>query len=238
MINLNPLIALSQNQYVRYAITLFVGITIGALFYPTKRVEERVSQKYEQQIKTLNESHSKEMQASHEQLDKATAQSKSYKKTTQVTINKLTTQVQSLKSSKKTNYYKIVHPDGTVEVRSSSDSESDAENKVVTQVQQEYQQKVDEVEKKWSKIHQDRVAVLSKEYTSKAENYERIISELKKEKITETNMKKFGVEGGLLSDKDYYVHVTGDLWGPIFLGFQGETGQHDSKLGLGLGIRF
>ena len=46
---------LLKNEYIRGGLILAVGITIGVLFYPSKRVEEKVSQKYEQEITALKE---------------------------------------------------------------------------------------------------------------------------------------------------------------------------------------
>jgi len=237
-IDLNPLQPLLKNEYVRYVLVLLAGITIGALFYPTKRVEERVSQKYEQQIKTLNQVHSQELQTSKSQLDKVTSESRTLQSESQEKISQLTTQVHDLQTSRKTTYYKLVHPDGTTEIRETTDSETEESDKVATQVQAEYQQKLDTTVQQLNQVHETQVSQMQKDYTSKAESYEQTISELKKEKITETGVKKFGVEGGYLNDKDYYVHATGDLWGPFFLGIHGETGPTDSKLGVGLGIRF
>jgi hypothetical protein len=237
-INLDPLAPLLKNQKVQLAIALFVGITIGALFYPTKSIEEKVSKKYEQQISTLNQVHSQELQASKQELDKVTSQSQTLQAQSQEQISQLTTQVHDLQSSKKTTYYKIVHPDGTVEIRETTDAESQEEDSVATQVQAEYQQKLSEATSQLEKTHQDEITTLEKSYTSKAQAYEETISSLQKSKTVEINQKTTSVEGGLMNDKDYYVHAQHDLWGPVFLGGQGEAGQAGGRFGLGIGIRF
>ena len=237
-INLDPLKPLLQNQGVRYVLVLLAGITIGAVFYPTKNVESKVSQKYEQQIKTLNEAHSQELQATHNELDKVTSESKNLQSQYQSQISQLTTQVHNLQSSKKVVYTKVIHPDGTVEIKQTSDTQTAETDNITTKLEAEYQQKLTEATQQLEKTHQDEIATLSKDYTSKAEAYEQTIAELKKDKTIETNPKKFGLEGGYLNDKDYYVHATGDLWGPVFVGVHGEAGVDGSKLGVGLGIRF
>jgi uncharacterized membrane-anchored protein YhcB (DUF1043 family) len=49
--------ALIQNEWTRGILVLLLGVTIGVLFYPTKRVEEKLTQKYEQQISALKQEH-------------------------------------------------------------------------------------------------------------------------------------------------------------------------------------
>lgn len=50
---------LMKNELFRGALILLLGVTIGVIFYPSKQIEEKVSQKYEQQIISLRERFSK-----------------------------------------------------------------------------------------------------------------------------------------------------------------------------------
>lgn len=238
MLDLNPLAPLMKNQLVRYVIVLLVGITVGAVFYPTKKVTETLTKKYEQQIQTLNEVHSQELQTSKSELDKVTSESKTEQEQSQAKISQLTTQVHDLQSSKKTTYYKIIHPDGTVEVRETTDAESTESDTVATQIQAEYQQKLDTATQQLEKTHQDQITSLTNDFNSKAQSYEQTISSLQKTKTVETNPKTTSIEAGVMNDKDYYIHATHDLWGPVFLGVQGELGSGGDRIGAGLGIRF
>jgi HSP90 family molecular chaperone len=89
-------------------LVLIVGITIGALFYPTKRIEEKITKKYEQEISSLKESHSKEVQSLSEKYDASMKESLQYHKESEQKILKLTTEIHTLQSHQKTSYFKVV----------------------------------------------------------------------------------------------------------------------------------
>ncbi len=228
---------LMQKEWVRYVGMLLVGITIGAIFYPTKRIEEKVSQKYQAEIASIKETHAKEMSETQDKFTKTLQEQKEVHRQSEMKISQLTTEVKSLQSKQKTSYYKIVRPDGTIEVKKFTESEVNESSQVVTQIQQEFKTKVDEIETKWLTIHKEQVTKLKKEFDSKEEQYKKEISEYKSSKVTEVNQKRFGLEAGITSDKNYYGHFTADLWGPIFVGAHGEMGQN-KNLGVGAGLRF
>lgn len=228
---------LLTNIYVRYILILIVGITIGVIFYPTKSVVEKTSKKYEQEIATLNEQHSQELKVVNESLDKSEAENKSLYEETDQKISSLTIQLSELKSKQKITTYKLVKPDGTVVERSFTENDVDQTSNTVTSVQQEFKQKIDAIEVKWSKIHEDKVTQISKEFDAKEQAYQKTIVSLQTSKVTTVNQKQFGLEGGILTDRGYYGHVTMDLWGPVYVGLQGEFGI-DSKAGAGIGVRF
>lgn len=229
--------ALWEQQWFKFVVVLLVGVTIGALFYPTKRIEEKITQKYESQITTLKETHLKEVKDVQEKLDKVTEQSRVYKEQTEHKITTMTSQMKDLQSKQKTSFYKIVRPDGTIEIKKFSETEVNESSKVVTQVQEEFKKKVEEIETKWETIHKERVTKIQTDFQSKEEMYKKEISELKSSKVTEINKKSFGLEAGITTDKNYYGHATADLWGPIFVGLHGQLGE-DRNLGIGLGLRF
>jgi hypothetical protein len=231
---------LLKRQEVRYLLVLLLGATIGALFYPTKHIEERVSQKYEAEIAVLKETHSKEVTNIQEKLDKTETESKKYKEETETKISKLTTEIKTLQSKQKTAYYKIVRPDGTIEIKKFSESEVNESSQVVTQIQEEFKRKVEQIEDKWKNIHTERVTALKKEFDSKEQEYQKQISELKAEKVVDVNKKNFSVEAGLMTNKNIYGHATMDLWGPIMIGIHAEAAKDgsNSSVGAGVGLRF
>ena len=226
-----------QNPIVRYVLVLLVGATIGAIFYPTKRIEEKLTKKFEEDITKLKEVHSVELKTVNDKLDTVTAQYSSYKKDSESKITTLTVQVKDLTSKQKTAYYKIIRPDGTIEIKKFTESEVTESTKVITQIQEEYKTKIEQIETKWEKIHKERVTTISKEFSQKEKEMQHRIEELEQSKVVDINPKRFGVEAGILTSKDYYGHVTVDVWGPIMLGVHGQMG-NNKALGAGVGLRF
>jgi len=236
MINIKDLM---KSELFRYASTFVVGITIGMILYPTKKVEERISAKYETEIASIKEEVNHKESLFLETLDKTLKESKEYRSSSEEKISKLTTEVYSLKSSQKTSYYKVIRPDGTIEIKKYSESEVTESTKVVSQIQQEFKIKVDAIEQKWDSIHKDKVEKLQSSFLKREQDYKKQIATLETSKIVEVNSKRFGIQVGRLSSDRYYLNATGSLWGPIFLGLQGETfSDGNSKIGLGVGINF
>lgn len=231
---------LLQNQLVRYALAILLGVTIGAIFYPTKRIEEKITQKFEQEISVLKEQHMKELRKTNEQYLALMNEKHEIQISLERKITVLTTEVRDLKMKQKTAYYKIVRPDGTIEVKRFSESEVNESTKVVTQIQEEFKLKIKEVEEKWSKIHSERVTILQREFESKESEYKHTIAELQKTKTTTINEKRFSIGVGMLSNNNYYGHAGMDLWGPIFFDVHGQMAK-DSNTGIfgaGIGLRF
>ena len=229
---------IQNSKPTQFLLVLLVGVAIGAIFYPTKHIEESLEKKHQEEITTLKEQHAKEDAKLQESIDKAQAETKQLHSSTDATINKLTTQIHDLQSKQKTSYYKIVRPDGTVEIKKYTESEVTESTKVITQIQEEFKQKIDAIEAKWETLHKERVAELKKDFDSKEQSYKKEIDELKQTKVVDINKKSFGVEGGMLLDGDYYMHATYDLFGPFFLGLQTQFGVDDKTVGAGIGLRF
>lgn len=227
----------TNNKWAQFLLVLVAGIAIGALFYPTKHIEETITQKYESEMKTLKEQHAKEEQQSKEALDKQVQEFKSYKSETEIKISKLVVENKDLKSKQKTAYYKIVRPDGTIEIKRFTESEVNESTKVITQIQTEFTQKVEAIEAKWEKIHKERVTSLKKEFDSKEEAYKKEIAEYQSKKVVDINPKKYGIAAGMLLDKSYLVQGEADVFGPVYVGVQGVTGKTNTIGGL-LGLRF
>ena len=226
-----------NTSWVQFLIVLIVGVAIGALFYPTKHIVETERQKHEEETKILKEQHSKELSQVHETLDKTTQSYAEFRKESDHKISTLTTENVTLKSNVKTSYYKIVKPDGTIEIKKFSETQVDESKQVITSIQEEFKEKVASIETKWETIHKDRVATLSKQFDLKEAEYKHRIDEFEKSKVTDINKKSFGVEAGILTDLTYYGHITYDIFGPIFLGLQSQFGT-STGAGVGLGLRF
>lgn len=230
---------LLTKEWFRLAGMLLIGITIGAVFYPTKKIEEKLTYKFQQEISTLKESHAKETQEINEKHSASLKETKELHIQSERKITKLTSEVKNLQSKQKTAYYKIIKPDGTIEIKRFTESEVNESTKVVTQIQEEFKIKIDKIETKWVEIHKERVAKLQKDFSSKESGYQKTIEELQKSKTVSVNEKHFGLEAGMMSNKNYYGHATADLWGPVFVGLHGELGANsDNKLGAGIGLRF
>lgn len=231
---------LLAQEWVKYAGTLLVGITIGVVFYPTKRIEEKLTKIHQEEVASLKEQHQKDNTDLLEKYSSSLQENKSLKEESEHKIAKLTDEVRTLKTKQKSSTYKLVKPDGTIEERTFSESEVDESSHVVTQIQEEFKTKVEQIETKYATIHSERVLAIKKEFDSKESEYKKTIDELTKSKTISINEKKFGIEAGIMNNKNYYGHATMDVWGPVFIGIQGELGANDqgNKLGAGLGLRF
>jgi len=229
---------IKESKPAQLVLVLILGMAIGAIFYPTKHIEERLDTLHQEEIAKIKIEHSIELSHQKEEYSKLAQESAEYHKETESKISSLVTQVTTLKSKQKTAYFKIVKPDGTVEVRRFTESELDASNTVVTSIQKEFKEKVDSIEKKWEQVHLKRVTELKKEFASKEAEYKKTIDELHQEKIVDINKKSFGIEAGGLLNGNYYGHVTYDVFGPFFLGAHSQFGTTSNTAGLGVGIRF
>jgi hypothetical protein len=228
---------IAGSKILQLILIFLLGMIIGVVFYPTKHIETKLTKIHQEEIATLKEQHQKELSVEHDKYSKLETNSKEYHVQSELNISKLTTQVSTLKSKQKTSYYKLVKPDGTVEIKKFTESEVDESTKVVTSIQEEFKQKIDSIEKKWESIHKDRVAEIQKDFSSKEETYKKTIDELQKSKVVDINKKSFGLEAGALLNGNYYGHVTYDVLGPLFLGLHSQLGTSPTG-GAGIGIRF
>lgn len=231
---------LFKNELFRGVLVLLLGVTIGVLFYPAKQVEEKVSQKYEQQISSLKESFTKEQSSLKETISSLSQENTKMTIESERKIARLSLEIKDLKSKQKTAYYKVVRPDGTIEIKKFSETEVTESTKVISEIKDEFNTKIAQIESKWTTLYQDRLTKIQKEFESKESDYKNTISQLESSKTTTLNPKKFGLSIGILSDKSYYSDAIADIWGPLYIGVHGEIDkyQNDNKLGLSLGLRF
>ena len=183
---------LLSKEWVRLVGVLLIGVTIGALFYPTKHIEEKLTAKHQEEMAALKEQHSKEMVDVTEKYAASLKENKSLKEESEHKIAKLTDEVKTLKQRTKSSTYKLVKPDGTIEERTFSESEVDESSHVVTQIQEEFKKKVESIETRYAQIHSERVTAIKKEFDSKESEYKKTIDELTKSKTVSVNEKRFG----------------------------------------------
>lgn len=228
---------IKASRPLQFALVFIAGGAIAAIFYPTRIVEQKLQKTFDQQISVLKQQHSQELSTAQESFKKQTEELTTKNEQLSIKVTSLTTQVTSLKTHQKKSFYKIVHPDGTVEERVSTTTDSDEEQKVSQQVQQEYRKKLEEDVTKLESIQADKIATLQKQFDSKEQDYQHTIATLTESKTVTTNPKNFTLDVGMLTNTDYYGHVTYTLWGPFILGLQGQMGTSPAA-GAGLGLRF
>jgi hypothetical protein len=206
---------LLTKEWFRLAGMLIIGIVIGVVFYPTKRIEEKMTQKHEQEIVSLKEIHSKQVSSLNESAIQIAQSFKSYKEETDKKYSLLKSENKELKSKQKTAYYKLIKPDGTIEIKKFTENEVSESSKVITSIQEEFKTKISEIETKWESIHKERVLKIQKQFDSKEEEYKKTIDTLTKSKVTVINEKKSSVDIGLTNKKDYFLHAGTTIAGPI-----------------------
>lgn len=242
---MNLLTNLIQQKWFQLVACLLAGITVGALFYPQTRTEERVREEMKQEYtlkeEELSKKHSLETQELQEKLTTEENSHKEFESQTTHKIESLTTENTQLKQSSRKSKFKLIKPDGTIVEKEFEESNSESSQTVVTQIREEFDQKVKSIEDKWKKIHEERVSKMQAEFAEelkKAKAETNTVTVVKEsEKITETNKKKFRPEIGITTNKDIYGHVSYTIWGPMFLGggVSGSThGFGDARLGVGV----
>jgi hypothetical protein len=236
---------LAKQKWVQLVGALALGITIGAVFYPqsktTERLREEMKEEYSLKEEALQKEHSKIVAELSEKITSIESSHREYTEETQHKLEKLTQENSSLKQSVKKKKLKIVKPDGTIVEQEVEESNTEQTHSIVTQVKEEFTRKVQEIEDRWKKLHQERVAEITAEHEAelkKVREEQRTVEVIvEKEKIVETNPKKLRPEIGVTTDRNVYLHGTYSLWGPVFIG-GGVSGTHerfgDGRLGLGL----
>jgi len=222
---------------LQFALVFLAGVTVGALFYPTKIIKDSLTKTFQSQIATLNQQHSTELAQTKSQYNAQVQTLTQTNTTLSSKVTDLTTQVTNLKSHQTNNYVKIVHPDGTIEIRDTSEKDSSSEQQISQQMQQEYDQKLQTQIFQLQTVQASTISSMQKTWDAKEQSYQSQIATLTKTHSETINPKNFGVEAGVLTDGDYYAHVTYDVWGPFLIGLHGQFGA-TSQVGAGIGLRF
>lgn len=240
-----------QYDWFKISSSLLLGAAIGVIFYPSKTITERettkVKETYELKIHELEKTRAEEAQKFSEKLTTEESTRKTLEMETSKKLEILTQENRSLKQSSKKQKFKLIKPDGTIIEKELEQSNSEEVTSVVTQVRDEFNQKVKSLEDKWKKVHEERVAELKKKFEQDVEKirdeYKASEKTVEKEKITEVNKKKLRAEAGVAYDGDKdllgYFHLSYPVVGPVFIG--GGVSGAKTKLGeaqLGLGLEF
>jgi uncharacterized protein YukE len=227
-----------KTQDGKYISIFLTGLLIGYVAFPEKRIEEKITKQYEQKITEIKQINEKQLAKTEEEKSATEKALRSYKRQTEFKLQKLTKEVNELRSKQKTSYYKIVKPDGTIEIKKFTETDVSESSEVISSIKQEYSKKVSELEDKWKKVQEKKVADITQEFSIKEDKYKKEIFRLEQQKITEVGKKRFGVEVGLNSDEELYLHASYDFLGPLFLGGLVTNPMQMGSVGLGLGIRF
>jgi hypothetical protein len=238
MFNFTPIVDIIKvSKPLQFALVFVAGGTVAALFYPTKQIKETLQKTYQQQISTIQQQNAQTIATQQASYQKLSDQYSSYKTQTDAKINDLTTQVSSLKTHHKTTTFKIVHPDGTIEERDTTEDNIDSTKEVTQELQQEWQQKTDQQVQTVTQQFQQQISTMQSQWSSKEQSYQQTVATLQSTKTETINPKNFTLDVGMLTNADYYGHVTYNLLGPIVLGLQAQLGSSPSA-GAGVGLRF
>lgn len=230
---------IKNNKMAQFTIVFLIGIIIGAVAYPTKHIEERIKTEYQEKVDKEIEQKEKIRKELTDILAKETKEHSETKLEMTRKISKLETKVVELNAKKKETFYKIVKPDGTIEIKSYKESEVNETTKVITKVREEFDTKIKSIASKWQKVHKERVSILKKDFDKRESEYKEKIQKLESEKIVDINPKSFGMEIGYTTKLNYYSHTSYDIVGPIFIGIHTESNfKTDFAIGGGIGVRF
>lgn len=231
---------LLEYKYALPVLCLLGGIAIGAIFYPSKSITREETAKYEETIQRLeNEKRDIEFKAQTELFNKQVEFSEK-KSELQTKISSLTTENTILKQSTKETMIKIIKPDGTITEKSYKESDTEIVSQIVTDIKQEFNEKVTSIENKWKEVHEKRVVAIKDTYEKQLSEKQHIIDEYSKKETIKINERKFGVSLGYTSYSKYFSSISYDVFGPFFLDLhlESDSGFSDSGAGVGLGFRF
>lgn len=241
-----------KNRYVQMVLALLLGITIGALFYPTKTIEERVEQEtssqYEKKISELNSNFEKKEQQLLEKVQSEESSRKKLERTTSEKIQKLTTENRQLKESSKRQKFKLVKPDGTIIEREYEENNREEVTEIVTEVRQEFSEKIKETEDKWKKAYTERIKKVQQEnrnlITKLKDKHQIEINKLVSDKKVTINEKNLSVRVGYTSDQEMRIGSSYKLWGPFSVGADIDAKPNNNpfknsgEASIGIGFEF
>lgn len=232
-----------DNRYMQVIIALIIGIVIGAVFYPTKQIEERITKEYQKQITQTIDAHNKIVQQLSEEIKSTTEQSNKYEEELNSVISSYEKTIRELHSKVVEKTYKIIEPDGTIIEKTFKESETEEYNSYVKTIKEEFNSKIVSIEDKWMQIHKTRIEQIEQENKTVVNSLHQEILRLEKQTSSIINPKRYQIEAGYTTNYNTYIHSTYSIFGPIFIGAHGESkigssGISDISGGLGLGISF
>jgi len=231
---------LLNNKWAIPVIALLGGIVIGAVFYPSKTITREETARYEAKIEKL-ENENREIEQDFKANFIAMEEShKEYKRESESKISSLRTENTHLKQKTKERIVKIIKPDGTITEEIVRESDTEIVSQIITDIKQEFNEKVTSIESKWKKVHETRVVAIRDTYEKKLSDKQHIIDTYSKKETIKINERKFGVSLGYTTYDKYFSSISYDLAGPLFLDFhlESDSSFSDSGAGVGVGFRF
>ena len=238
---LNVLKKLLSNKWAIPVVTLLAGMAIGAIFYPSKSITREETARYEAKIEKLEEEKKSIKALSEVTLKSMEAANKSMIAEKESKISSLRTENTHLKKKTKERIVKIISPDGTIREEIVRESDTEIVSQIVTDIKQEFNEKVTSIESKWKKIHETRVVTIRETYEKKLSDKQHIIDTYSKKETIKINERKFGISVGYTNDQRYYGGVSYDVFGPVFLDLHLDADPKvtgENQLGVGIGFRF
>lgn len=224
--------------WVRYVAILLVGVTIGAIFYPSKEVSIEEKLKLQSEITKLKEEKKQIKKDYENKINIKEEVSKQYKQQTESKLSSLKQENTSLKQKIKERTIKIIKPDGTVVEETIRESQTEVVSRVITEIREEFKQKIQSIENKWKSIHEKRVAKIRDNYVARLEEKDKKIKEYEMSKTVSINKRRFGVSLGYLGNNEYFSSVQYDMFGPMFLDLHLGGNMDNVRAGIGIGVRF
>lgn len=229
---------LLDKAWARYIIILLVGIAVGAIFYPSKEVSIEEKLRLESEITKLKKE-KKEIKIDYENKLAIKEQiSKEYKKDSESKLSSLRQENTVLKQKAKEKTLKIIKPDGTIVEETIKEYQTEIISKVVTEIKQEFKEKIQLIENKWKKIHEQRVTKIRDNYVYQLEEKDKKIRQYELNKVVKINQRKFGISLGYLGNNEYFSSVQYDMFGPMFLDLHLGGNNNNTRAGIGIGVRF
>jgi hypothetical protein len=227
------------NKYFINVACVLVGIGIGILFYPnstlikthdeqiTSVFKEEITKKsqYVQKLEELLILEKREVNIAHD----------FYKNELEI----LKKENKQLKASSKKTTYKLIKPDGTIVETTSEESNLEQISSIVEQNKQSHERELQQQKETIEKSYSEKLSKTEHQSKETIDKYAKENKEISNKLEQEKNKKQFGIEAGILLTKDWYTHITYDLYGPFFIGGQIQFNMIDpSTVGVGIGIKF
>lgn len=228
-----------KKEWIKYIAVGLILIAVGAIFYPSKTITIEEKYRLEQEITKLKQEKKDIKTELETKLTTEEQKNIIYKRETESKLSSLRTENTSLKQRVSERTLKIIKPDGTIVEETFKESQTEMVTQVITEIKQEFNEKVQSIENKWKKIHERRVLKIKEDYSLIIKEKDTKLEEYSKKKTVEINKRKFGISFGYLGQDNYFSSVQYDVFGPMFLDLHmDEDSRSGTRTGIGMGIRF
>jgi hypothetical protein len=215
-----------------------VGITVGAIFYPSKEVSIEEKLKLQSEITKLKEEKRQIEKNYQNKISIKEEVAKQYKQQTDSKLYSLKQENTSLKQKIKERIIKIIKPDGTIVEETIRESQTEFVSRVITKIRAEFKEKIDSIENKWKLIHEKRLIKIRDNYVARLEEKDKKIKQYEMNKRVSINQRRFGFSLGYLGNNEYFSSVQYDMFGPMFLDLHLGGNTNNVRTGIGIGVKF